>query len=83
MTPYEILGVTETTSDADIKLAYKRAAMKYHPDRGGDLEEFDVIRKAYERIMKRPCQLCAGKGFVMTRDGAFKKREQCSVCWAR
>jgi molecular chaperone DnaJ len=33
---YEILGVEKGASDADIKKAFRRIAMKYHPDRNPD-----------------------------------------------
>lgn len=49
---YEVLGVGKDSSDREIKKAYKRLAMKYHPDRNeGDKaseERFKEIKEAYE-----------------------------------
>lgn len=45
---YEALGLDKNASPADIKKAYKRAAMKSHPDKGGDPEQFKEIGRAYE-----------------------------------
>ncbi len=49
---YEILGCTRNASDAEIKKAYRRLAMKYHPDRRpGDQEalaQFKQCKEAYE-----------------------------------
>jgi len=49
---YEILGVERSSSEEDLKRAYRRLAMKYHPDRNpGDAkaeDEFKACAEAYE-----------------------------------
>ena len=35
---YEILGVSKDVNEADLKKAYRRLAMKHHPDRNTDNE---------------------------------------------
>ena len=49
--PYATLGVEPSATQADIKRAYQRAAMRAHPDRhGGDDSEFKAIAEAYELL---------------------------------
>ena len=45
---YEVLGVEKKSSAADVKKAYRRAANKHHPDKGGDPEKFKEVNEAYQ-----------------------------------
>ena len=48
---YSILGISKGTSDDEIKRAYKKLALKTHPDKnGGDDTEFKKINLAYETL---------------------------------
>lgn len=37
---YELLGVEKTATTDEIKKAFRKLALKHHPDRGGDKEKF-------------------------------------------
>jgi len=69
--PYEVLGVARDATDADIKKAYHKLVMKYHPDKNpGDKEaeeKFKEVNNAFD-ILKDPQKRAAYDRFG---DAAF------------
>ena len=48
MDPYSVLGVTKSASQDEIKKAYRRLAMEYHPDRNSDSDAEEKFKRASE-----------------------------------
>ena len=47
LNPYELLGVNKNATTEEIRKQYKKKALKCHPDKGGDPEEFKNLTKSY------------------------------------
>jgi len=47
---YNILGVDEKATSAEISKAYKNLAKQHHPDRGGDKDKFQEINEAHDTL---------------------------------
>ena len=45
---YDILGVSEDATQDDLKKAFRKAAVKHHPDRGWDKAKFQEMNEAYQ-----------------------------------
>lgn len=63
---YDLLGVKKDATDDELKKAYRKSALKNHPDRGGSAEKFKEVSEAYEVLSvsfrssssSRPCEHC-------------------------
>mgnify|MGYP001414791803 CR=1 FL=1 len=50
---YTVLGLAKNSTPEEIKRAFKKKAMKHHPDKGGDSDAFKRITEAYE-VLSNP-----------------------------
>ena len=50
---YEVLGLHADAAAADIKKAFRSAALQHHPDKGGDAEVFKQINAVSLRCQER------------------------------
>ena len=47
---YDILGIIEGSTEKEIRNAFRRLALRYHSDRGGENDQFIKIKQAYEDL---------------------------------
>lgn len=50
---YEILGLTSKATVEEIRQAYRQLAKRFHPDAGGNADQFSKLQKAYE-VLSNP-----------------------------
>ena len=47
---YDVLNVSRGVTLSELKKAFHKQALKHHPDKGGDIEEFKKIQAAYDML---------------------------------
>ena len=76
---YKVLGVDRQADDRTLKKAYRREAMKHHPDKGGSEEKFAEIGQAYEVLTdkeKRQIYDQYGEEGLKQREGGGRRRRR-------
>ncbi|WP_104089591.1 J domain-containing protein [Arthrobacter sp. GMC3] len=63
LTHYQVLGVSSTATEREIKIAYRKAARITHPDHGGDPAVFRKVTEAYEVLIDPAKRLAYDKSY--------------------
>ena len=48
---HELLQIEPPVTEDDLKKAYHKMCLKFHPDKGGDAEKFIEIKNAYDELL--------------------------------
>lgn len=82
--PFADLGLPDTATVAEVKVAWRTIAMTLHPDLGGDPVVFDEKRQSYtaalDKALNRPCGTCGGKGKIIEMHGWSSSSVLCPIC---
>ena len=75
--PYKILEISKNSSMNDIKMAYKRKAKIYHPDRmGGNKQHFQLLTMAYMAILEKYKRQQQDKQFMTLKEESQQQIKQ-------
>merc|ERR1711998_16177 len=66
---YELLGVEKDASESEIKKAYRKLAMKHHPDKGGDPDTFKKMTGAHTILSDSEKRSRYDRGGIEAVDG--------------
>ncbi len=75
--PYQVLGISVAATENQIRAAYQKKAALAHPDRGGDSDDFMLIRQSYECLIDETSRKIWDDEHAVTR---VSKEEREAVC---
>merc|ERR1740123_472398 len=74
---YAVLNISRDADFADIRSAYRRAALAVHPDKGGCAEDFLLVAKAFEVLSHDASRAAYDRRF--RRASRRSRRAPCST----
>lgn len=82
---FDVLELPVNATVVEVKGRWRELAARHHPDKGGDAEQFDTYRKAYESALReaqapKPCPSCNGTGQHIVRRGFAQAKLPCGLC---
>lgn len=60
---YKLLGVPSSATEDEIKKAFKRLAMKHHPDKQGNEENFKILLEAKDLLLRKTAYNNNGRAY--------------------
>lgn len=78
---YDTLGCARDADADEVKRAYKRMALKHHPDKGGDAEVFKAVTRAFETLSDPELRQAYDRTLLRSRarDGTNPARRETSA----
>jgi DnaJ-class molecular chaperone len=81
---FAALGLSDSASLEEVKLAFRQRAQELHPDHGGDPKEFEALQAIYNEakheVLARKCPTCHGTGKVQHSHGFTTVDMPCPTC---
>ncbi len=80
MLPHEVLGVPAGAGREEVAAAFRRYALRHHPDQGGDPARFQAGIEAYRRLTDGRAPGATGAGSARPRsDVVFHRRSRAAL----
>lgn len=70
-TPYEVLRIPATSSDEELRVAYRRRLRETHPDTGGDAVSFSAVQQAWGLVGTAASRAQYDRGHPQRADSGF------------